>query len=137
MSNFQVLSVSNLWHSHWIFTIPSNRRFFIKTFEVVVMESSECKPKVGFRYVGDTFTIWPHRRDSLQRLFENFNSQDSGLQLTMELESNNSWSFLGVLVTRQSNDRLGHLLNRKSTPTHRCLYVNPIIILLKIFLMNV
>ncbi|GJQ85251.1 hypothetical protein Trydic_g18485 [Trypoxylus dichotomus] len=48
---------------------------FVESFESVALENSELQPKVWFRYVDDTFIIWPHGRDTLDNFLGHPNTQ--------------------------------------------------------------
>ena len=66
----------------------------------------------------DTFVIWPHEQDELQRFHEHLNGQHPNIKFTIEHEKENKLAFLDVLVTR-SETRLCTGVYRKPTHTDR------------------
>lgn len=97
---------------------------FMEAFETVALDSSSYKPKVWFRYVDDTFIVWPHGRETLDVFLEHLNNQHCDIKFTMEIENNGSLPFLDVLVKRLPDGRLGHSVYRKPTHTDRYLHAN-------------
>ena len=79
------------------------------------------KPRCWKRFVDDTFVVWPHPKDTLVPFLNHLNSHSPHIQFTMEIEQNNSLSFLDVLVTRNDNGSLSHQVYRKKTHTDRYL----------------
>lgn len=61
---------------------------------------AELKPKIWFRYVNDTFIIWPHSRNKLSSFLAHLNNQDPDIKFIMESEQNWSLLFLDVLISR-------------------------------------
>jgi hypothetical protein len=70
-------------------------------FETLVLDSAQPKPTLWFRYVDDTFVIWPHGADGLQYFLTHLNNLRSSIQFTMEIESEGAISFLDILVIRK------------------------------------
>ena len=66
------------------------------------------KPKVWFHYVNDTFVIWRHGRAELRIFFIFLNNQHSNIHFTIDIEENEKFPFLDVLVSKKANDTLGH-----------------------------
>ncbi|CAG9836786.1 unnamed protein product [Diabrotica balteata] len=97
---------------------------FMEAFESLALESYPLKPKVWFRYVDDTFIIWPHGQHTLSPFLDHLNSQHPSIKFTMEVENNRSLPFLDVLVTSKPNGRLGHSVYRKKTHTNRYLHAS-------------
>ena len=93
---------------------------YMAQFEQEALESSTHKPKVWYRYVDDTFVIWPHGMEKLQMFLEHLNSRHNNIKFTMELEDNGSLPFLDVLLTR-TGGKLSHTVYRKPTNTNRYL----------------
>ncbi|GJQ80695.1 hypothetical protein Trydic_g9276 [Trypoxylus dichotomus] len=67
---------------------PGVANIFIESFESVALENSELKPKARFRFVDDTFIIWPHGRGTLDSFLGHLNSQHPGIKFTTEVEKN-------------------------------------------------
>lgn len=101
---------------------PVVASIFMEAFEQQVLGSFHLQPKCWFRYVDDTFVIWPHGRDSLGEFLSFLNSQHQDIRFTMEIESDGHLPFLDVLVTRYPDGKLGHTVYRK--PTHTDRYLN-------------
>ncbi|GJQ64897.1 hypothetical protein Trydic_g7069 [Trypoxylus dichotomus] len=87
---------------------PVVAKIVMECFESVALENSELKPKARFRYVNDTFIIWPHGRDTLDSFLHHINDHHPDIKFTMEVEKNGVIPFLDILVTREPNGRLGY-----------------------------
>ncbi|XP_071442216.1 uncharacterized protein [Hetaerina americana] len=87
----------------------------------MAIESHDKKPKLWLRYVEDTFVIWPHGPEELQRFLEHLDSQHPAIQFTMETEKDNEIPFLDIMVKRRTNGSIGHSVYRKATHTDRSL----------------
>jgi len=48
--------------------------YFMGTFEVNALDTASKKPMCWFRYVDDTFVVWSHGEDELQRFLVHLNS---------------------------------------------------------------
>ncbi|GJQ73972.1 hypothetical protein Trydic_g18902 [Trypoxylus dichotomus] len=79
---------------------PVVANLFMEQFESLAVETAADKPTVWWRYLDDTFVIWPHGRDKLDRFLEHLNGVYPNIQLTMELEHNGELPFLDVRVNR-------------------------------------
>jgi hypothetical protein len=66
--------------------------------------------------------VWTHGREELQVFFQHLNSIHSNIKFSMELEQNNTFPFLDVLVSRRPDGSLGYMVYRK--PTHTDLYLH-------------
>jgi hypothetical protein len=66
-----------------------------------------------FRYVDDTFVIWPHGPDKLKDFLNHH-----CIQFTMETEIDGHLPFLDIDIYRRPNGSLGHTVCRKSTHTN-------------------
>ena len=93
---------------------------FMEYIEEKAITSAPLKPNMWTRYVDDTFVIWPHGPEPLQRFHEHLNQQCPSIQFTMETEDHGQIPFLDVLVTRQGN-KLSTSVYRKPTHTDRYL----------------
>jgi predicted GIY-YIG superfamily endonuclease len=101
---------------------PAVANFFMESFEQKALESAPLKPSCFYRYVDDTFVIWPHGRNALQSFLEFLNNQHSNIKFTMETETEGCIPFLDILIRRKPDGSLGHSVYRK--PTHTDLYLN-------------
>lgn len=95
---------------------------FMQNFEKNALEATTTKPKLWLRYVDDTFIIWPHGEEKLEKFLREINSIHQNIQFTMEKENNGKLPFLDVLVSRNKNGKLGHGIYRKPTHTDRYLH---------------
>ena len=74
-----------------------------------------------FRYVDDTFVIWPHPQPTLPTFLDHLNGIHQAIQFTMEEEVEKRISFLDVMV-RRSENKLTTTVFRKVTHTDRYLH---------------
>jgi hypothetical protein len=74
-----------------------------------------------FRYVDDTFIIWPHGQEKLTELLEHLNGLHNNTQFTMEKEEEHI-SFQDSDIYRKTDSYLGHRVYQK--PTHTDLYLH-------------
>ena len=101
---------------------PAVANFFMEDFEEKALNSAPLRPKFFFRYVDDTFIVWPHGRDTLDQFLGHMNSRHPNIIFTMEIEQDGRLPFLDILITRRKNGILGHSVYRK--PTNTNLYLN-------------
>ncbi|GJQ74695.1 hypothetical protein Trydic_g21546 [Trypoxylus dichotomus] len=93
----------------------------MEQFESPAIETAVDKPTVWWRYVDDTFVVWPHGRDGLDRFLEHLNRVHPSIQFTMELEHNGELPFLDVRVNR-AQARATTSVFREPTHTDRYLH---------------
>ncbi|GJQ74210.1 hypothetical protein Trydic_g19118 [Trypoxylus dichotomus] len=74
----------------------------MESYESVALENPQLKPEVCFRYVEDTFTIWPHGRDTVDSFLGHLNSQHPDIKFTMEIEKNGAIPSLNASITRKT-----------------------------------
>jgi hypothetical protein len=96
--------------------------FYIEDFEERALDLAPHKPLCWFRYVDDTFVIWPHGTDKLGDFLNHLNSIHQCNQFTMESESEGHHPFLDIDIYRRPDGSLGHRVYCK--PTHTNLYPN-------------
>ena len=101
---------------------PAIANFFMERFEEEALNTAPWKPLYYFRYVDDTFAIWPHGEEKLHQFLEHLNSRHPNIRFTCEMEENGQLPFLDVLLRRHPDGTLGHSVYRK--PTHTDLYLN-------------
>ena len=77
---------------------PVLANIYMEYFEEMALGSTSLKPLMWFRYVDDTFILWP-RQEDVQTLLDHVNSIRPSIQFSMEKEQNNKSPFLDVLVT--------------------------------------
>ncbi|GJQ67015.1 hypothetical protein Trydic_g7996 [Trypoxylus dichotomus] len=94
---------------------------FMKRFESLAIETAVDKPTVWRRYVNDTFVVWPHGRDKLDRFFKHLNGIHPNIQLPMEVEHNGVLPFLDVFV---KNDLASATTSVFRKPTHTDRYLH-------------
>ena len=82
---------------------PAVANFFMEDFEEKALNSAPLRPKFFFRYVDDTFIVWPHGRDTLDQFLGHMNSRHPNITFTMEIEKDGRLPFLGILITRRKN----------------------------------
>jgi hypothetical protein len=101
---------------------PVIANFFMEDFEKIALESAPQKPGCWYRYVDDTFVIWPHSPDKLQSFLQHLNIIHHSIQFTMETEIDGHLPFLDIDIYRRPDGSLGHKVFRK--PTHTNLYLH-------------
>ena len=99
---------------------PVIANLYVEHLEEHVLQTAPLSPRLWLHYVDDTFVIWPHRQDELQRFHQHLNGQHPNIKFTIEHEKENKLTFLDVQVTR-SNTRLCTGVYRK--PTHTDCYI--------------
>ena len=99
---------------------PIMANLFMEYIEEKAITSAPLKPNMWTRYVDDTFVIWPHGPELLQKFHEHLNQQCPNIRFTMEIEDGGQIPFLDVLITRKGN-KLSTSVYRKPTHTDRYL----------------
>ena len=100
---------------------PVIANFYVEEFERKALERAPLKPTCWYRYVDDTFVIWPHGQDKLQDFLNHLNSLHNKIQFTIETEKDGHLPFLDIDIYRRTDGTLGHKVYRK--PTHTNLYL--------------
>jgi hypothetical protein len=101
---------------------PVIANYYMEHFEQQAISRAPRKPTHWYRYVDDTFVIWPHGEEELRKFLDHLNSIHHNIKFTMEVEKKLSLPFLYVLVSRRPDGSLGHTVYRK--PTHTDLYLH-------------
>jgi hypothetical protein len=101
---------------------PVTANFYIEVFKEMALDRAPHKPLCWFRYVDDTFVIWPHGPDRLKDFLDHLNGIHQNIQFTMGMERDGRVPFLDIDIYRRPNGSLGHRVYRK--PTHTNLYLN-------------
>ncbi|KAK5649593.1 hypothetical protein RI129_000622 [Pyrocoelia pectoralis] len=100
---------------------PAIANVYIENFEHKALSSINLKPKCWYRYVDDTFVVWPHGLDNLNKFLQHINNIHPNIQFTMEVESDKKLTFLDMLIERHDDGTFKHKLYRKITYSNRYL----------------
>jgi len=65
---------------------PVIANFFMEEFEKKAIEQAAHKPVCWFRYVDDTFIVWPHGQEKLTEFLNHLSGLHNKIQFTMEKE---------------------------------------------------
>lgn len=104
---------------------PIIANLYMEAFEQEAIRLAIDKPKIWFRYVDDTFVIWPHGLDKLEQFHNHLNRRNDSIKFTMETEKEHKLPFLDVMVIKDSlNNTLTTSVYRKDTHTNRYLHYN-------------
>ena len=93
----------------------------MEDFEEKALNQVTLKPTCWYRYVDDTFVIWPHGKDNLTEFLDHLNGLHKNIQFTMEIEDGHL-PFLDIDIYRKTDGSLGHKVYCK--PTHTNLYLH-------------
>jgi retron-type reverse transcriptase len=74
---------------------PVMANFYTEEFEKTALELAIHKLVCWYRYVDDTFVIWPHGLDKLQEFQNHLNGLHKKIQFTMEIEKDGQLPFFG------------------------------------------
>jgi hypothetical protein len=69
----------------------------------------------------DTFVIWLHRTEKLERFLDHLNGLHRNIQFSMEMERVGHLPFLDFNIYRKWEGSLGHRVYQKPTHTNLCL----------------
>ncbi|GJQ76059.1 hypothetical protein Trydic_g18110 [Trypoxylus dichotomus] len=103
---------------------PVIGNFYMEFLESRVLDTAAQKPLYWYRYVDNTFVVWPHGAYALSEFLQHLNSIHPRTQFTMQLEKDGQLPFLDVLVNRNRDGTMGHMVYRKPTHTDRYLHYN-------------
>ena len=90
--------------------------FFMEDFEESALNQATLKSTCWYRYVDDTFVIWPHGETSLTTFLEHLNGLHNNIQFTMEIEEKGRQPFQDIDIYKMEDVALGYKVYRK--PTH-------------------
>ncbi|GJQ65329.1 hypothetical protein Trydic_g7445 [Trypoxylus dichotomus] len=116
--------MNNLMEWRWVAPGTGHSELYMEFLESRALDAAAQKRLCWYRYVHDTFVVWPHGADALGEFLQHLNSIHPRIQFTMELEKDGQLPFLGVLVNRNRDGALGHRVYRKPTHTDRYLHYN-------------
>jgi len=94
---------------------PVIANFYMEDFERKATEKATHKPACWYRYVDDTFVIWPHGKEKLMDFLKHLNGINN-IQFTMEIERGHL-PFLDIDIYKIDGS-LGHKVYRKTTHTN-------------------
>ena len=97
---------------------PIVANLYMEHLEQAALRTTMLPPKLWLRYVDDTFVVWPHGQEELNRFHEHLNRQHPNIKFTVEVEKDNKLAFLDVHVTR-NDTKLNTGVYRKPTHTNR------------------
>lgn len=78
-------------------------------------------PHIWLRYVDETFEIWRHGKNELNKFENHLNSRHPRINFTKEIEENQQLPFQDVLLFKKEDNSLGHTIYRKKFHTNRLL----------------
>ena len=95
---------------------PSYAILFLAAFEEWLLEESQYKPWLWWRYIDDVFLVWTHGEEKLLEFVDFLNSAHHSIKFTVEY-SKETVNFLDVQVIKQGNKIVTDLCT-KPTDTH-------------------
>ena len=64
--------------------LRSHPNLFMESLEQQALSTCELKPKIWLRYVDDTFVLWPHGDEALERFHNHINHQHPSIEFTRD-----------------------------------------------------
>jgi len=101
---------------------PVIANFYMEDFDMKAIKKATHKPVYWYRYVDNTFVIWPHGQEKLTDFLNHLNGIHNNIQFNMEIEEEGNLPFLDINVYRKVDCSLGHKVYQK--PTHTNLYLH-------------
>ena len=101
---------------------PIIANLFMENFEQKALKSANPKPEWWTRFVDDTFLIWAHGKEELEKFVEHLNKQTKSIKFTKEFEENNAPPFLDTLLIRKQDGSIAHKVYRKGNHTEQYLH---------------
>lgn len=105
--------------TEWPWPVVAN---YTEHFEQTVISTAIHKPTRWYRYLVNTFVVWPDGKRALQEFLKHLNGIHENIKFSMKIQENGALSLLDFLVTRIVNGRLDHTIYRM--PTHTYLYLH-------------
>ena len=99
---------------------PVVANLYMEMFEEKALRSAILQPKMWVRYIDDTFMIWPHGTEELNRFHDHLNDQHPAIQFSRE-EVDKRIPFLDTLVERKGSG-MKTSVYRKPTNTDRYIH---------------
>ena len=81
---------------------PVIANFFMEDFKEKALNQATLKPTCWYRYVDDTFVIWPHGKDNLTEFLEHLSGLHKNIQFTVEIEEDGHLPFLDIDIYRKT-----------------------------------
>jgi hypothetical protein len=75
-------------------------------FEQLAFDFAQHNSSLWLCYIDDTFVVWPHGLEHIENFFRYLGSLRLSIQFTMEIESDSTVPFMGVLVIRNGHQSL-------------------------------
>jgi len=123
MGNSTSRQMGWIWAPPPLSLFPVIANFFMEDNEERALAQAAHKPLCWFRYVDDTFVIWPLESEKLERFFDHLNGLHRNTQFTVDIEIDVHLIFLGIDIYRRPDGSLDHQIFRK--PTHTKPYLSP------------
>jgi hypothetical protein len=106
----------------WIMGFPVSlspviANFSVEDTEERALAQAAHKPLSCFRYVDDTFVIWPLESKKLERFFDHLNGLHRNTQFTVDIEIDGHLNFLGIDIYRKPDGSLDNQVFQKLTNT--------------------
>jgi hypothetical protein len=70
-------------------------------FEERAIKQATLKPVCWYRYVDDTFVIWPHGQNKRTEFLDYLNRLHNNIKFTMEIEEGGHLPFLDIDIYRK------------------------------------
>jgi len=80
---------------------PVIANFYMEDFETRAIKQATHKPACWYRYVDDTFVIWPHGKEKVTEFLNHLNGMHNNIQFTMEIEDEGHLPFLDIDIYRK------------------------------------
>lgn len=77
---------------------PRVANIYTEKSEQEALSTAKRKATLWYRYVDNTFVIWPHGKETLQNSLHHLNGIHGNIKFTMEIEQNETLTFIDVLV---------------------------------------
>ena len=56
----------------------------------------------------DTYVVWPHGKEELDRFLGHLNNQNNNIKFSMEIKNKKSLPFLDVSISNNDDGRISH-----------------------------
>jgi hypothetical protein len=97
---------------------PVILNIYLESFERQAVDTGSKEPTHWYRYIENTFMVWPHGVEELQNFLLHPNNLHPNIKFMMEIEKDNKLAFLDVLVRKKLGGSLGHNRTRGKQHTH-------------------
>jgi Reverse transcriptase (RNA-dependent DNA polymerase). len=101
---------------------PIVANIYMEKSKQEALSTAKRKATPWYRYVDNTFVIWPHGKETLQDSLHHLDGIHGNIKFTMELEQIETLTFIDVLVKTEMDGMLVYMAYRKTTNTD--LYVH-------------